>query len=368
MTRKIHLTSGAAMRLSLAGLTAGGLAGCSTMPNSSGPADLLVKNQYVVVDAAAIVDAAVTQGPASGQASATQFTPPMGAPATPAPKDLAANPSLRLSQAIARFYRVYDAPTPPKLADGPKGQDGKPTSVNAGALMRNDIQDQLIAASNVSCRAWKAVFSQWGTDVNFATKSLTTISSALGTAFTGVDVKSGFTAASSISSGVGSNYNEVYLRQKTIDVIFQAIDSRRQSIVQGLMAKRVNKDGSLTGLETYTLSQAIADGLDYHSACSVESGLQQVSEKLAPGAPPNPTSNKPSGSRGSATNGGQENTPAPGDNVALFDQAVPNIKPSGFDNSGSTTGGNKNQGDCTPDVTYGTASPALAGIAPRPCN
>lgn len=248
--------------------------------------------------------------------------------------------------------------------------------------MRNDIQDQLIAASNVGCRAWKSQFSQWAAHVDFLSRTMDTAASAASTAVTDVVAKSALSALSSFASGTGTNYSTVYLRTKTTDVIFQAIDARRQNIVDGLTAKRFNNDGSLTDLSQYTLSQAIADALNYHDACSIESGLQQVSETLSPGAPGNAKSSNPAADASATTPpaGGAPGAvdksrqtasqPAnpPGRTPAPIHHQSGHVAPGAAGNQEAKPPVTPLRSSCVPTVTFRTASPALAGIAPRPCS
>jgi hypothetical protein len=272
------------------------LAGCATRENNpAGVRELLVEHQLQYLDLPAMINAAADVLPSEAKKNLpTQ-------PQRPTKMSSSAYEDARLSQAIAAFYdKYYVDVNKSSIRSGSKstipstgGQaSDSGTSVNSpsseetnlqdvGALMRNDIQDQIIAASNVRCQQWMSYFSTQSAAVGFTTKSIGTVASALATAFTPVDVKSGFSAASSIATGTSANYTEIYLQQKTTSVIFQGIVTRQASLIRGLRSKRF-KDGKPAPLQSYTLSQAIADGLAYHAACSLESGLEQASEALAP--------------------------------------------------------------------------------------
>ncbi|MGI9169284.1 MAG: hypothetical protein ACR2FH_03795 [Caulobacteraceae bacterium] len=281
--------------------------------NSAGVRQLTIDNQLQYVDIAAVIDAA------AGDRDSLSRSEPLpastwGGRRANIMKNSAAEEA-RISRAIAYFYRTYyitpDSPSDHQHLSSPVGavstpangtstSSGTPSNREIGALMRNDIQDHLIAASNVRCQRWKSFFSTQTAGVGFWARTTGTVASALATAFTAPEVKSGFSAAASIASGTSANYNEIYLQQKTTSVIYQGIDTRRQNILADLANKRF-KDRKPAPLETYSLSLAIADALEYHGACSLESGLQQAAEALTQQGTPT----------GSDKTGGSPTSPSP---------------------------------------------------------
>lgn len=250
------------------------LGGCSTIraDDSAGVRDLTIENQLEYVDVAGLVLAE------SGGIQATPLSPPNSTSNWQAAINLSAsetrsngmkaavNEDLRLATAIAYFYATVP-------------MDDQP-------LLRNDIQDHIIAAANQRCHHWRIYFSKQAEDFQFWSGTVGSAASAAATALTDSDAKSAFSATSSLANAAGTNFSDSYLQSKSLAVIYEGIDTKQQSILATIKASRTNADGVTPApTSAYTLSKAISDALVYHAACSVVAGLQQAADALAPTAP-----------------------------------------------------------------------------------
>lgn len=165
-------------------------------------------------------------------------------------------------RAIALFYRTEAAKT------------------ETGALYRNEIQSRIMAAANQRCQLWKNYIATASSAVGFWSGIIGTATSAAAIAFSPEGTKDALTAVSTTANAVGPQFDKDYLFSLTMPVVIQGVEGRRREIADGINERRGQGD-KLSSLKEYTLSAAIADALEYHAACSVASGLQQASEKMA---------------------------------------------------------------------------------------
>lgn len=201
-------------------------------------------------------------------------------------------------QAIAEFYQYY--------LTGSPGQRPAPVT---GALLRNEIQDRILAAANQRCHLWKNYYSTASSTVGFVSGVTAATTGAAAVAFSPESTKDALTALSSTATAVGTNYDKSYLFGLTLGVIYQGVDSRRANILKSILGKRVS-GSEVAPLGNYTLSAAIEDALEYHGACSVASGAQEAAERIADArnAKPEETSKpeeKPKDGKAGAVDGGK---------------------------------------------------------------
>lgn len=168
-------------------------------------------------------------------------------------------------------------------------------SEEKAALYRNEIQDRIIAAANQRCQLWKNYFATASSTVGFWSGIVGAATGAASIAFSPEGTKDALTAVSTTSTSVGTQYEKSYLFSLTMPVVFQGVESRRQGIISSVTQRRT-RAGAPVPIQTYSLSEAIADALEYHAACSVASGLQQAQERLAEGRPAEKSATSPGAS------------------------------------------------------------------------
>jgi hypothetical protein len=177
-----------------------------------------------------------------------------------------------LDHAIALFYQAYK--------DDPA----------RAALLRNEIEDRLIAASNQRCGFWENYLLTSTSNVGFWSGLVGTAANAASIAFSPVATKDALTAIASTTTDVGTEFNKNYLYGETMQVIVQGVETRRTSIYTSIREHEISGNGTYpSSIEVYSLSAAIGDALSYHAACSMASGLQEASESLSDQRPGNVT-------------------------------------------------------------------------------
>ena len=135
---------------------------------------------------------------------------------------------------------------------------------------RNRIQERILAASNQACGEYKHDLKQLDARFNFILGSLTTGLAGAGAIFTGVDIVRALSGAAGITSGVRAEFNNDYFQNKTIQVITDGLESKRQEIYEKILEDREQD------LEKYPVQRAIKDAIKYHENCSLISGLEQA--------------------------------------------------------------------------------------------
>lgn len=243
------------------------LAGCGTgakESNPSGVRTMLIDGQLRTLDLAGAIDSFSSVQKTTSERKNDE-KPIVGEAYTKSPAEREADAEIRLNNSIAGFY-----------SNVPAAQQ---------AQRRNEIQARIVAAANQRCGLWKNKFAHGASLSSFWFGTAAAATTAAATAFSPESTKEALTALASTASGAGAQYEKSYLFNQTLSVIFQGIDTRRQDILERISKKNLH-DGSAgaqapTSMDIYPLSSAIADALEYHSACTAASGLQKASEALA---------------------------------------------------------------------------------------
>lgn len=163
-----------------------------------------------------------------------------------------------VSQRLARAYDVFAKDTSGD-SDAPKRR-------------RNEIQDEVLRASEQRCNTYKLYLQTVQSNSSFITGSAATIMGGLGAIFTDAGVARALAGAAGITSGVGAQFQESFFLSIAVPAIAEGIDNARQSAFLNISTKR-NSD-----INGYTLQHALMDAVRYDGACSIPRGLQEVAE------------------------------------------------------------------------------------------
>lgn len=150
-------------------------------------------------------------------------------------------------------------------------------------LRRNRVQDRLIAASNQRCADYKQHVRRFDSTNNIALGGLTTLSAGLGAILTHVGTVRALSGAAAITSGFRAEMNQTYFQEHTIQVLSSGFERRRAELREEMETKR---KGDRTAIEHYTVESAVADALEYHDACSLIAGLEEVAHSQKRAADP----------------------------------------------------------------------------------
>ena len=139
---------------------------------------------------------------------------------------------------------------------------------------RNSVQARLIGASDQECGYFLDQIRQDQAGFNFALGSLTSLLGGVGAIVTGADLARAFSGAAAITSGIRAEGNDANFRQLTAEVIVRGIESRRSEIQEKINSRRTST------IDSYTVEDAVADAVKYHSVCNLISGLEHASSQV----------------------------------------------------------------------------------------
>ncbi|KOC22247.1 hypothetical protein GL58_07200 [Comamonas testosteroni] len=135
---------------------------------------------------------------------------------------------------------------------------------------RNELQDRLIAVSNQRCATYLRVMTSSKAQSQMGWGGLATLLSGAASVTTPASAARILSAASTVSNGLLSKYNEAYFNNLTVQVISTGITKQREVALVNIQKQR---DASLV---TYPVNRAIADALNYHAMCNVVAGLEMA--------------------------------------------------------------------------------------------
>lgn len=149
-------------------------------------------------------------------------------------------------------------------------------------LMRNRVQDRIIAASIQRCNEFKRALQKYEGDVNFLLGSLTTALAGAGSIFTGASTARALSGIAGISSGLRAEFNSDYFKNLSIEVVTKGITARRERLMEEMGERKMKP------LAEYTTLAAIGDALKFHGSCTVIAGLEEASDSITKVVDPGP--------------------------------------------------------------------------------
>ncbi|MBN9496376.1 MAG: hypothetical protein J0H39_06455 [Alphaproteobacteria bacterium] len=164
-----------------------------------------------------------------------------------------------------RLARAYD-----EFARG--SADGTTPTTTELRYRRNEIQDEVIRASEQRCNAYKLYLQTVQSNASFLSGSASTILGGLGAIFTDSGVSRALAGAAGISAGVGAQFQDSFFMSLAVPAISEGIDNARQTIFKQI---RQQRDSDING---YTLQHALLDAVRYDGSCSIPRGLQEVAD------------------------------------------------------------------------------------------
>ena len=139
---------------------------------------------------------------------------------------------------------------------------------------RNNFVSHIMALSEQQCGEYKKFLVRDKQKVGTLLGSLTTLFSGASAILTHAHTASVFAAASGVSSGINSVYNQERFAALAIEVITAGIDTRRTAIANEI------KGEFKTGLMEYPVSAALAHAMRFHGACSAVTGFEVAKESI----------------------------------------------------------------------------------------
>jgi hypothetical protein len=140
------------------------------------------------------------------------------------------------------------------------------------------IQDQLVAASNNRCNAYKTHLRRLSSNTGFVLGGLATVAGAAGAVVTG-GASQALAGAAAALSGVNAQFQQEFFNGLITAVIIPGIDRQRADIRNDIVAK------TCQSVSDYPLTMAIAEAVRYHGACTADVGIAASGQAIARTSP-----------------------------------------------------------------------------------
>lgn len=150
-------------------------------------------------------------------------------------------------------------------------------SANLCKVLRNRVQDRLLAASAQACANYKEAMRESFNKTNLGLGVVTTALAGVATIFTNPDAARLFSGGATIASGSRAEYNQVLFSSITLDVIFDGVDLARDEFYGKILRTRRGPDGEFS---EYNLDRAMRDAVEYHQMCAVPVGVRRAGGAL----------------------------------------------------------------------------------------
>lgn len=146
---------------------------------------------------------------------------------------------------------------------------------------RNELQSKLIAASNQRCGLYLREITSAKAQTNMGWGSLSILLSGAASVVSHAETAKALAAGAAVATGTNAIYDQAYFNNLAVGVISAGIAKQREGILT-----QINNKAALDLVE-YPVNRAVADALQYHSACNIISGLETaaIATKLAPAQP-----------------------------------------------------------------------------------
>lgn len=142
-------------------------------------------------------------------------------------------------------------------------------------LVRDGVQDKILAVSTSRCNVFKTFLRRQQTDVNFTLGSLTTLAGVLGAVVPGAAASRNLAGTAGLFSGIQAEYNQAYFSNLAAHVIVQAIELRQNRLKHELMDGRKDKS-----IKEYSMEAAINDAIVIDGNCSALAGLIEAQDSI----------------------------------------------------------------------------------------
>lgn len=167
--------------------------------------------------------------------------------------------SAEAEKSLTELYAAYR-----NFEDSGRGPEG-----------RNQIQDEILRASEQRCNVYKGYIRRTQSSSNFVFGSLATLLGGLGAIFTDATVARSLAGSAGIVSGINAEYQQAYFSNLATEVIVDGIETRRKRIRNEIAVMQQSHD-----LSTYTVQAAVLDAVRFHGACTIVEGLREASQSI----------------------------------------------------------------------------------------
>lgn len=207
------------------------------------------------------------------------------------------------------YYAPHQCPSPRPAAVGPAPLPQATPDAVSQQRRRNEIQERLIAASNSACREFTQHLNTYQAYTNFFLGTAAVGTGAAGAIVTAVVAARALAGVTGALAGTRAEFNSDIFAKQIVTTIVQAIDKSRQAYLVKLRgsevesaveqatsvsaAENAGRKQSAEGpgateiagkqslpVEKYPVEAAIADAIYYNDLCSLDKGLQTLTQSL----------------------------------------------------------------------------------------
>jgi hypothetical protein len=139
---------------------------------------------------------------------------------------------------------------------------------------RDDIQGYLKNVSDRNCNLFKSNTLSRQATVNFGLESTALLFSGLGGLLSPESTAQALSGASALTTGVSEKVGSNFYREKTVEILTKAIQTKRDALWADIKAKQALAKAG--GTETYRINEAIADVVEYNNSCGLVTGFEEM--------------------------------------------------------------------------------------------
>ena len=137
------------------------------------------------------------------------------------------------------------------------------------ANLRNALQDRILIASQSRCGFYEEYLKRFQSNSADFFGSLSTVLGGAGAIVTGAQGARTLAGLAGIASGIGAEMQKDLFAGITSTVIVPGIEKRRGEILASIIQNRCQTP------DRYTIGLALAQALQFHSACSMDVGIAE---------------------------------------------------------------------------------------------
>ncbi|MFT4925406.1 MAG: hypothetical protein ACI8WB_001499 [Phenylobacterium sp.] len=177
---------------------------------------------------------------------------------------------------LCKFISGLEESITKKAIKAPEQQKEAKSSLKSPSVVasRNNFVSYIMALSEQKCSEYKKFLVRDKQKIGTLFGSLTTLFAGTSAILTHAHTAKVFAAASGVSSGINSVYDQERFAALAMEVITAGIDTRRTAIANETKGK------FKTGLMEYPISAALADAMRFHGACSAVTGFEVAKESI----------------------------------------------------------------------------------------
>jgi hypothetical protein len=161
----------------------------------------------------------------------------------------------------------YDAGTIP-YAEVPRN---RPSNL---ALQRNEVMHALVTISNRKCGVYSAHLKTFDGQTNSLLSVLAIATGGIGGVVSAAGTARAFSSASAIASGSRVALNDAWFSNQTIQVLVAGYEKERSTFLRTMNQRQV------CPITHYPVMAGIADAMQYHSQCSLITGLSAAAQAI----------------------------------------------------------------------------------------